>query len=294
MKITRSQLRKLIKEMAWDPSSSETPHPHFKHDTPEDYEKFLQSKDYYKDNMPEKRALGLLSKSEAEAEKKIIADYQKANKAEIDKFYKELQKPLDTAKITCLHAPSYYGSVTDKQYDISIKPWIQKFGSSGKNQISTIMVPFGISEMYQAVILRSITASPNANYILMDGYTFILGGFPVMMNYGDMMTQTLSNLHPDLVKFQAGSGASKSSGTTPDIASYQKFVTGTRASDETVLDNWFIKGVHYTVGSSRMMPSMEKESLEALPKIADECKALNLPLYVTEKGDLSKGTYKYS
>ena len=43
MKITRSQLRKLIKEMAWDPSSSETPHPHFKHDTPEDYEKFLQS-----------------------------------------------------------------------------------------------------------------------------------------------------------------------------------------------------------------------------------------------------------
>ena len=291
MKITRSQLRKLIKEMAWDPSSSETPHPHFKHDTPEYYQKFLQSTS--PKDKAEKRALGLLSKSEAEAEKKIIADYQEANKAEIDKFYKELQKPLDKAKITCLHAPSYLGSVTDKNYDISIKPWIQKFGSSGKNQISTIMVPFGISEMYQAVILRNIGSKPNTSYILEDGYAFILGGFPVMMNYGDMMTQTMSNLHPDLVKFQASSGTTKSSGTTPDIISYQKFITQTHASDETVLDNWFVKGVHYTVGSSRMLPSMEKESLEALPKIAKECEALNLPLYVTEKGDLSKGTYRY-
>jgi hypothetical protein len=156
------------------------------------------------------------------------------------------------------------------------------------------MVPFGISEMYQAVILRNIGSSPNASYILENGYAFILGGFPVMMSYGDMMTQTMSNLHPDLVKFQASSGTTKSTGTTPDIISYQKFITQTHASDETVLDNWFVKGVHYTVGSSQMMPSMQKESLEALPKIAEECKALNLPLYVTEKGDLSKGTYKYN
>jgi hypothetical protein len=292
MKLTRSQLRKLIKEMAWDPSASKTAHPHFKHDTPEYYQKFLQSTS--PKDKAEKRALGLLSKSEAEAEKKIIADYQKAYKTEIDKFHKELQKPIGTAKITCLHAPSYLGSVTDKNYDISIKPWIQKFGSSGKNQISTIMVPFGISEMYQAVILRNIGSSPNASYILENGYAFILGGFPVMMSYGDMMTQTMSNLHPDLVKFQASSGTTKSTGTTPDIISYQKFITQTHASDETVLDNWFVKGVHYTVGSSQMMPSMQKESLEALPKIAEECKALNLPLYVTEKGDLSKGTYKYN
>jgi hypothetical protein len=292
MKLTRSQLRKLIKEMAWDPSASETPHPHFKHDTPEYYQKFLQSTS--SKDKAEKRALGLLSKSEAEAEKKIIADYQETYKAEINKFYKELRKPLDTAQITCLHAPSYFGSVTNKQYDVSIKPWIQKFGSSGKNQISTIMVPFGISKMYQALILRNISSNPNVSSILMDGYSFILGGFPVMMSYDDMMTQTLSNLHPDLVKFQASSGTSKSSGKTPDIISYQKFLTQTHASDETVLDNWFVKGVHYTVGSSQMMPSMEKESLEALPKIAEECKALNLPLYVTEKGNLSKGTYKYN
>ena len=293
MKITRSQLRKLIKEMAWDPSSAKTPHPHFKHDTPEYYQKFLQSSSPHA--MPNKRALGLLSKVEAEAEKKIIADYQEANAAEIDKFYKELQKPLDTAKITCLHAPSYFGAVTDKQYSISIKPWIQKFGSSGKNQISTIMVPFGISEMYKVFQMPSYNMTPNSHDIFMDGYSFILGGFPVMMSYSDMMTQTLSNLHPELVKFQAGSGVSKSTGYTPDIVNYQKFLkTGGLISDETVLDNWFVKGVHYTVYSSRMMPSMEQESLEALPQIAKECKDLNLPLYVTEKGNLSKGTYKYS
>jgi len=292
MKITRSQLRRLIREMAWDPSASKTAHPHFEDDTPEHYQKFLQSTSPHV--MDNKRAFGLLSKAEAEAEKKIIADYQETYKTEINKFYEELQKPLGTAQITCLHAPSYLGSVTNKNYDISIKPWIQKFGSSGKNQISTIMVPFGISEMYQALILRNISLKPNASYILEDGYAFILGGFPVMMNYGDMMTQTLSNLHPDLVKFQANSGTSKSSETTPDITNYQKFITQTHASDETVLDNWFVKGVHYTVGSSQMMPSMEKESLEALLKIAEECKALNLPLYVTEAGNLSKGTYKYN
>ena len=157
------------------------------------------------------------------------------------------------------------------------------------------MVPFGISEMYKVFQMPSYNITPNANDIFMDGYSFILGGFPVMMSYGDMMTQTLSNLHPDLVKFQAGSGVSKSTGYTPDIVNYQKFLkTGGLISDETVLDNWFVKGVHYTIGSSHMMPSMEKESLKALPQIAKECEDLNLPLYVTEKGDPSKGTYKYS
>jgi hypothetical protein len=279
--------------MAWDPSASGTTHPHFKYDTPEYYQKILQSTS--PQGMSKKRALGLLSKSEAEAEKKIITDYQEANKAEINKFYKELQKPLDTAKITCLHAPGYAGAVTDKQYGISIKPWIDKFGSSGRDQISTIMVPFGISEMYKVFQMPSYNITPNADDILMDGYSFILGGFPVMMSYSDMMTQTLSNLHPDLVKFQASSGTSKSTGYTPDIVNYEKFLkTGGLISDETVLDNWFVKGVHYTVYSSPMMPSMEKESLELLPYLAKECKDLNLPLYVTERGNLSKGTYKHS
>ena len=291
MKITRKQLRKLIKEMAWDPSSSKTVHPHFEMEPKLRYQNFLQSTS--RQDMPTKRALGLLSKTESEAEKKIIADYQKANEAEIDKFYEELQKPLDTARITCLHAPSYFGAVTEKQYGISIKPWIEKFGSSGKDQISTVMIPLGISEMYKVFQSPSFGSRPNADSILADGYSFILGGFPVMMSYDDMMTQTLSNLHPDLVKFQAGSGLSKSAGETPGITNYQQFLTGGHPSDETVLDNWFVKGVHYTVFSSPMMPSLEKESLELLPYVAKECKELKLPLYVTERGNLSKGTYKH-
>ena len=295
MKITKKQLRKLIKEMAWDPSLSTGAHPNFVNtrfgDTPESvkgskyYQEFLQG-----DNKDQQRALGLLSKTEAEKEKTVVRDYQRVNQIEISKFHKELKKPLKEAQITCLHAPSYEGTVTQKQYGVTVASWIERFGSSNKDQISTVMIPGKISEMYKYLN----AGGPNVDDILKEGYSFILGGYPVMMNYDDMMTQTLSNLHPELIKFQSGSGLSKSTGKTPDIDNYQNFIAKNEISDETVLDNWFIKGVHFTVYDSLIYPSMAQESLEELSKIAEECKARNLPLYVTDAGDLSKGTYKYS
>lgn len=287
MKLTRRQLRKLIKEMAWDPSTSKTVHPNFSMDPPLRYKAYLEEDPAVSPMIRHyRRALGILSKAESEEEKKIIADYQKANAIEIQKFYKELQKPLDTAQITCLHGLDYEGAYTDKQHDHSAKSWIQKFGSSGRDQISTVMLPFEISEMHKVF---KMPTERNTTMVLSENgssYALILGGFPVMMNYNDMMTQTLSNLHPDLVKFQASSGISKSSEETPDIDNYESFITKGIPSEETVLDNWFVKGVHYTL--------WEQQSLEQLSQAAEECKDLNLPLYVTERGDLSKGTYRYS
>lgn len=293
MKITRRQLRKLIREMAWDPKSSPYAHPSYVYpgETPravrrsEDYQDYLDDED----NSNELRALGLLSAETAEREKQILRDYHENNKAEIKKFHAELLKSPEEARVTCLHSITYDGAFTNVKGE-SLSEWIKKFGRSGKDQLSTVMFPVSITELYEYFIggFKTVEGAGSNSAGVIRDISLILSGYPVMMNYRDMMTQTRGNLHPELVKFQIGSGTSKSSGKTPDIVNLRQFLRKNTLSEETVLDNWAIKGVHYSINEDKSwldpesQESINNEQNSLVESLTSECQNLNIPLWITD------------
>jgi len=291
MKITRRQLRKIIQEMAWDPKSSPYAHPDhvatYAGETPRSVRRSQEYQDFLDDekNSGELRALGLQSYETAEREKQIVRNYHEANSEEIKKFHAELQKPSELARVTCLHSIEYEGMVSERKSE-TIRDWVGKFGTSGRDQLSTVMFPGNATELYKYFSGGFRQWSGNNVEQIMYTTSLIMSGYPAMMNYGDMMTQTLTALHPDLVKFQAGSGVSKSTGTTPDISNFEEFLQKNIISEETVLDNWAIKGVHYSLNLDASFLSGGREDFinakkRKLNSLISECESLGLPLWVT-------------
>lgn len=297
MRITKRQLRRLIKEMvikemAWDPKSSPYAHPDhvfpLAGETPrsvrrsQEYQDFLDNED----NSGELRALGLQSYETAEREKQILRDYHEANSEEIKKFYAELQKPPEKARITCLHSIEYAGMVTGQKGE-TVTEWISKFGDRGRDQLSTVMFPGNITELYKYFSGGFNVWSDDNVEQVMYRTSFIMRGYPTIINYGDMMTQTRGSLHPDLVNFQKGSGVSKSTGVTPDINNFEQFLQKNIISEETVIDNWGIKGVHRSLSldtsflSTGKKETFIKEQERKLNSLIDECQKLGLPLWIT-------------
>jgi len=294
MKLTRKRLRHLINEMieAWDPLSSSEGHPEYIYQgkNPEDVR---MSKDYLRflkrGSTSEKRALGLLSQEESESEKQVIRDYHSNYKKEIIKFWQELRKPVEESLITCLHSPGYDGLYTQKESD-SLTQFISRFGVTGRDQISTVMFPCKVTDLHKyfsGELKGHFLRNDNSQQVLLTP-SFIMRGYPTMMNYQDMMTQTRSNLHPDLIKFQAGSGVSKSFGKTPDIHDFNKFIKGNKISSETVLDNWGVKGAHFTLDLdvSWLNPdgheSFIQEQKNYVEELKQECMQLGIPLWITD------------
>jgi hypothetical protein len=291
MRITRRQLRRLIKEMAWDPKSSPYAHPDHVYtdmgETPRSVRRSQEYQDFLDDeeNSGELRAYGLQSYETSEREKQIVRDYHEANSEEIKKFHAELQKPAGVARVTCLHSIEYEGMVTGQKGE-TLSEWINNFGTSGRDQLSTVMFPGSATELFKYFSGGFNVWSDNNVEQVMYTTSLIMSGYPTMMNYSDMMTQTRGSLHPDLVKFQAGSGVSKSTGTTPDIDNFEEFLQKNIISEETVLDNWGIKGVHCTHSLDESFLSDDRESFikeqeNKLNLLIAECQRLRLPLWVT-------------
>ena len=292
MRITRRQLRELIKEMAWDPKSSPYAHPGYMYGdlgaTPRSVRRTKDYQDYLDDEAKrhELRAQGLLSAETAEKEKQILRDYHEANKKEIEKFYNELKKSPDSARITCLHSTAYEGGFTKKDTK-SLTQWVSRFGKKGKDQLSTVMFPCNVTDLYNYFIPGRFLGQGNAEQIMLSP-SFIMSGYPTLMNYDDMMTQTLSNLHPDLVKFQSSSGVSKSSGEIPDINNFEQFLKDKIISEETVLDNWEVKGAHFSKDPdvSWLRPDYREDYLQRLEEqvetVINQCVKLGIPLWITD------------
>ena len=285
MRITRRQLRKLIKEMAWDPKSSSTVHPEFEKYGEQSYFDYLEH-DMHKKDSSGLRMYGIQSYETAEREKQILRDYHEANKKEIEKFYNELKKSPESARITCLHSPAYEGGVTRKDTK-SLTKWVGRFGKRGKDQLSTVMFPCNVTDLYNYFIPGRFLGQGNAEQIMLTP-SFIMSGYPALMNYDDMMTQTLSNLHPDLVKFQSSSGVSKSSGEIPDINNFEQFLKDKIISEETVLDNWEVKGAHFSKDPdvSWLRPDYREDYLQHLKEqeeaVINQCVKLGIPLWITD------------
>ena len=275
MKITRRQLRRLIREMAWDPKSASM-HPRYADLGMDraDYDDMIDDGEY-PDTAADLRVVGLLPEPQAEKEKELLFDYHKNHKKEIKKFHQELMKK--GGGVTCLHSPGYSGAVTNKSIT-NIFDWISSYGKQGNNQISTVMFPCTITDVYKMEDNIDWSNHPNSSSLFFEPSIY-LGGYPVIMSYRDEMTQTLTALHPDLVDFQKSSGVSKS--MVPEnkghlITNYQDFISKGISSDETVLDNWFVKGIHINTNS---MDDMQMD----LSAIKQKCKEMKIDLYLTDQ-----------
>ena len=250
MKTTSRLLNKLIREMAWDPKSQ----PELAH---------------YNGIGDDDRANGLLSREENDKEKQIIRDYHRLHAEEISKFYKEIVK--QDGMITCMHSPGYEGAYSQSKL-ASIGPieWIQRYGIRGNDQLSTCMFPYKITDFYK---ISDDDLGMNSEEVFWD-HSLILGGFPTMMSYNDMWTQTLSQLHPDLVRFQKQSGTTKTAGKMPNITVFNDFILDNKISEETVLDNWFVKGIHAVSSDENQIRDIEK-------RLIKDCTTNKIPLYIS-------------
>ena len=273
MKITRRQLRQLIRE-SWDPKLEVRPSwvtssfPHYKKDVI-DYHDYIDS-DWKGDDS---RAKGMLSYEENEKEKQVISDYHSLYGDEIKKFYSEISK--ENGIVTCLHSPSYEGVETSGKTISDPVDWVLTYGKS-KHQISTCMFPNKISDMYS---IPESKLGENSESVFWD-WSIILGGYPVLMNYDDMWTQTLSAVPPELVDFQKNSGLTKSTSVMPNITNFRDFISKGEISEETVLANYFVKGIHATITTSYTLEP-GSEQLKDFESLIERCHSNNIPLYVT-------------
>lgn len=270
MKITRKQLITIIKEMAFDPEKAGL-----------DVDAILTQKiGYPTDDFDDRRALGLLQPEQAEAEKEILRKWHEENRAEIFKFYNELKKPIEQARITCLHSISYEGFWSDKNPNISVLNWIKQYGKRNRDQISTVLFPNNITDLHKS------SGDSNTDGAI-DGVSFIMQGFPAIISYGDIMSQTLSAVPQALIDFQRGSGLSKSTNYKPGVTNFEDFIKNNRNSEETVLDNWEIKGVHAGFSSTIHDKTQDdkygynERARKKFKQIKSDCINLNLPFYVT-------------
>ena len=274
MKITRKQLKRLI-EMAFDPSL---------------YPSLSKKIDDIKSSGPidyperdKRRSMGLITREEGDEEKDAVRRYNNANRKELMKFFAELRKP--NGRITALHAPGYRGAVTNKrQYSDNIinSPigWVNQFGLKGKDDMSVILVPQNIQNLGKAV------GESNDDVVFDSPYSLIMSGYPKMINYEDMMTQTISALPKELVDFQASSGITKSYLKEPSINNLEGFVTSNITSQETVLDNWEVKGVLAVMIDFEDAATVERNpdyfvqrTINLYKQLSHECEQLGLPFH---------------
>ena len=288
MKISRKDLRYIIREMAFDPSL----YPDLSKKI-----KDIQSSDYL--DYPERdyrRSMGLLTREESDEEKEVVKSYNENHRQELMKFFAELKKPM--GRITALHSPGYVGAST-KKYEYFGDPgnspsaWINQFGSQGRNDISVILVPQNVKNLMNAL------GEANSDMVFDGTYSFIMSGYPKMINHRDMMTQTSTAIPKELIDFQVSSGTTKSYNKEPSINNFDEFLKNNTISQETVLSNWQIKGVFSVMTDFANMTEKEKNlgynirTKEVYENLVRECNQLNIPLHVMFR-NYNEDTYDYS
>ena len=185
-----------------------------------------------------------------------------------------------------MHAPGYSGAVTNKrQYsgNITNSPiaWINQFGRKGKDDISVILIPQNIQNLDKA------QGEHNNDEVFDSPYSFIMSGYPKIINHEDMMTQTTSALPKELVDFQANSGTTKSYSKEPSINNLEDFILNNITSQETVLDNWEIKGVLAVMIDFEDLTTVERNpdyivqrEINVYEKLSYECEQLKIPFHI--------------
>tara|TARA_B100000674_G_C37972114_1_gene977455 strand:- start:1957 stop:2850 length:894 start_codon:yes stop_codon:yes gene_type:complete len=278
MKLTRRQLRKLIKMVreAFEPRRVKVKD--YADDSTESYLSRFEDLDQH-----DRRPIGMLTHPESETEKSLLRKYHAVHNKEMLKFREEMAKP--NGRIFCFHAPDYEGAAANKYNEPrSISGWIQKYGGVNKTnrtQISTVMFPFPIMSIGNNFnrIMDEYEEYGNHYQVLM-APSLILAGYPTMIHHKDQMTQTLTALPQELKDWQKSSGTTKSSLNPSDVNNLAAFISQGKISQETVLDNWKITGLHILINQEQK----EYDTLtpaQKIEKYKQECQSIGINLFIT-------------
>jgi len=231
----------------------------------------------------ERRAHAVQGKSEQEADKKFLRDYQAQIKSTPEG--KKMIQDFQQGKIGIFHSITYESYVSrqgntkekrGKEQEKSVTPfssWYKKFGKAGKNVISTI----------------SINANPKycttrhhdgSNKRVMIGIGFLLKGYPVMVSEEDVMSQNLGAMSDDLIEFWKDSGTAKraSKKVAKPIDPSKK---AWKWADEVLLDNWSVNG---TFIHEDILKNNFQDSSSAKAVCMDALK-LGFPLFIMSSSE---------
>ena len=272
MKLTRRQLKKIIRE-AFEPRRVKVKD--YSDYSDEEYLRRFIDLDHF-----ERRPTGMLTHPESESDKDLLRKYHAAYNKEMLKFREEMAKP--NGRIFCFHAPDYEGAAANKYNEPqSISGWIQKYGGvkkTNRNQISTVMFPFPVTSIGRNFnkIMDEYEEYGNHYQVLL-APSLILSGYPTMIHYKDQMTQTLTGIPQELKDWQKNSGVTKSSPNPSDVNNLEKFIAQGKISQETVLANWKVTGLHVSINKEQK----EWDTLtpaQKLEKYKKECQSMGIRL----------------
>ena len=265
MKISKSKLKKLIKEMAYKLSQDDI-----------DMIKGFDA--------DQRRAVGRQHPREIAAEKAALRDYQKDLRG--SSGGKELIEAFMSGNgITTIHAiglDTFSGNRLGSPIaESSWSDWIQKRGRSGRGTISC-SAWLGSPDDIQNID----TGLPMFQEVFETGYGFIMTGYPVLVGEDDLMSQTLRHLPQGLIDDQAGSGVAKRS-SVQNIKSSIKTIDhlyyapeGRAWVPEVLIKGWKIVGV-YVTGAS-LAPEWSDRGGEQRERIRREAEGLGLPLHILD------------
>ena len=276
MKISKRKLIKMIRE-AFEPRRVKLKD--YADDSTEQYLRRFSDTDHF-----DRRARGMLTHPESEADKDILRKYHAVHNKEMLKFREEMANP--NGRIFCFHSPGYEGAESSKYNEPqSILGWIQKYGGVNKpnrDQISTVMFPFSVMSIGDnfSRVMDEYEEYGNHYQVLLTP-SLILAGYPTMIHHKDQMTQTLTALPQELKDWQKSSGVTKSSRNPSDVNNLESFISQGKISQETVLDNWKVTGLHVSISQKQeeydlLTPAQKVE------KYKQECQSIGINLFVTK------------
>lgn len=247
-------------------------------DSNERYLHRFDDQDHY-----ERRPMGMLTHPESEFDKDLLRRYHASHNKEMLKFQEEMSKP--NGRIFCFHAPDYEGAESNKYNEPrSISGWIQKYGGvkkTNRTQISTVMFPFPVMSIGNNFnrIMDEYEEYGN-HYQVLSAPSLILAGYPTMIHHKDQMTQTLTGIPQELKDWQKSSGVAKSSPNPSDVDNLEAFISQGKISQETVLDNWKITGLHVLINQEQEEydPLTPTQKIE---KYKQECQSIGINLFIT-------------
>lgn len=190
-----------------------------------------------------RRALGLQSQEEIEADKDFLRSYQET--ADIDSFRKQMGMQ---GNFTIMHKIGYVSSATrlgKKSTDTKdLGGWVKTFGMTGNDTLSCVGFPKNVKNLNFTDYMGLGDRSFNAKKLIQQGsYGLFLEGYPVLVAKEDVNSQTLGALPPGLEQHQQSSGISKRGNPDSKVwKSFREMASYGEHADEVLLDNWSVIG----------------------------------------------------
>jgi len=276
MKITRSQLRRLIRQNlveVYQPVEA-------------DYEEVAnktgvavsQLKADLATDPLQRRITGLQTQKEVEADRNYMRKHQETYKHGI----REIHSAILSGDVTVMHSLTYSAGTEGSKGSgaeifkkaSAVRSWLQMNGKKGNVSLSTTIFDIPYLEFVTGGILTKLMHNANdrgrkggnpgnALQMIKPGTQgLILKGYPVISGKIDLGTQTRSTVPANLLKHQKSSGFAKRPAIVLEDDELIKDLEELKAyggTEETILDSWTVIAPYYVANDSLTIEQLKND-----------------------------------